>query len=284
MTAQIGIISDTHIPKRWDRIPDAVPEFFRDVDLILHAGDVGELRVLDELGEIAPTIAVHGNDETDEAQQSLPYQQTLALSGVRILLCHSHIPDREQELASRKDDSWAAKLTRRSKQAQAVGAQIYVFGHLHVPMATEHDGVILLNPGAIASGNSFLQQTVQPVALLSLSSKGEIGVTHIALSTGDFKNIPEIDWSAGFRAALSNVCEYLVTTDDHITVKAAYQVAGDDWPILDEAILRCAWKRWRGCQDLITLDEIVRELKADRQAPVVVLEQLTRCLTAEAMN
>jgi hypothetical protein len=281
VAVQIGIISDTHIPKRWDRIPDAVPELFEDVGLILHTGDVGELWVLDELGAIAPTVAVHGNDETEQAQHSLPFQQTLAIAGVRILLCHSHIPDRKRELAAREDDAWAPKLRRRSRQAQAVGARVYVFGHTHIPMAREVDGVLLLNPGAIASGNSFTRQTVQSVALLSLSANGEASVEHVDLSTGKRGGVPEVDWNAGFAAAHSNVSAYLVSPEDHSTLMAAFKVAGDDWPVLDEAILRCAWKRWGGRQDLIKLDEIIRELRADPQAPRVFVERLARSLTTE---
>ena len=45
---KIGVISDTHIPESADRIPDSVYEHFKDVDLILHAGDLLELKVLDE--------------------------------------------------------------------------------------------------------------------------------------------------------------------------------------------------------------------------------------------
>lgn len=45
----IGLISDTHMPQRWPRLPTAVPQIFADVSLIFHAEDVGELWVLDEL-------------------------------------------------------------------------------------------------------------------------------------------------------------------------------------------------------------------------------------------
>ncbi len=94
----------------------------------------------------------------------------------------------------------------------------------------------------------------------------------------------DVDWAAGFRAAFANVSEYLVSPDDQAIIKTAYNVAGDDWPVLDEAILRCAWKRWRGQQNLITLDEIVGELRADQRMPADLLEQLTRCLTVEGTD
>ena len=67
----IGLISDTHMPQRWPSMPTAVSQIFADVSMILHAGDVGELWVLDELSEIAPVIAVHGNDDTADAQREL---------------------------------------------------------------------------------------------------------------------------------------------------------------------------------------------------------------------
>ena len=57
----IGVISDTHIPYRATNIPKKVFEEFKDVDLILHAGDIEELSVLDELKKIAPVKAVNGN-------------------------------------------------------------------------------------------------------------------------------------------------------------------------------------------------------------------------------
>src|SRR5579859_1446384 len=110
--ACLGLISDTHMPVRCAELPPALSELFRDVDLILHAGDVGELWVLDQLSQIAPVIAVYGNDETVDAQRELPYQQLISVGGQRIVLCHSHYPDRALEFAMRKDDSWQPKLDR----------------------------------------------------------------------------------------------------------------------------------------------------------------------------
>ena len=57
----IGVISDTHIPYRSRNIPSKVFEEFKNVDLILHAGDIEDLSVLDELEKIAPVKAVNGN-------------------------------------------------------------------------------------------------------------------------------------------------------------------------------------------------------------------------------
>lgn len=104
--ACVGLISDTHMPQRLAALPSAVFSVFQGVDLLLHAGDVGNLAVLDQLSTIAPVIAVHGNDDTPEAQTALPYQQVITVHGQRILLWHSHFPDRVDELYSRRHDEF----------------------------------------------------------------------------------------------------------------------------------------------------------------------------------
>ena len=104
--ACLGLISDTHMPQRCAALPQVLADVFRGVDLFLHAGDVGELWVLDQLSAIAPVIAVHGNDDTVDAQRELPYQQIITIGGQRLLLYHSHHPDHDQEMAMRQDDRW----------------------------------------------------------------------------------------------------------------------------------------------------------------------------------
>ena len=64
----IGLISDTHIPKRAMCVPKRVFEIFENVDYIIHAGDLVELSVVDELEQIAPVLAVHGNMDTSGSQ------------------------------------------------------------------------------------------------------------------------------------------------------------------------------------------------------------------------
>lgn len=199
--ACLGLISDTHMPKRWPSLPAAVFEALRGVDLVLHAGDVGELWVLDELSAIAPVVAVHGNDETDEARRALPYQQVIAVGGRRLLLCHSHFPDRAAEKASRVGDDWQSKLDRYAAQARQAGATVYVLGHLHIPFVVEHDGVWLINPGAIASSTFLARQTRQTVARLTLRDDGRPFVVHIDLAQPEQPYVPAIDWQAGFSAA-----------------------------------------------------------------------------------
>ena len=103
--ATIGLMSDTHMPQRWAALPPVLGHIFANVEMIFHAGDVGELWVLDELSQIAPVIAVHGNDETEDAERELPYQQVVTVAGQRLLIWHSHYPNRVDELHSRRGGS-----------------------------------------------------------------------------------------------------------------------------------------------------------------------------------
>src|SRR5579859_7066991 len=156
--ACLGLISDTHMPQRCDALPGVLNDLFCGVDLILHAGDVGELWVLDQLSAIAPVIAVHGNDETPDAQRELPYQQVIMIGGQRIVLCHSHHPDRATEMSLREDDMWQPKLERLLDFGRRPAATIVVFGHSHISMTYTQDKILLVNPGAIASGSAVARQ------------------------------------------------------------------------------------------------------------------------------
>jgi len=60
---RIGLLSDTHIPEVTRVLPHEVTQAFHDVDLILHAGDIYDPTVLDELERIAPILASEGDDD-----------------------------------------------------------------------------------------------------------------------------------------------------------------------------------------------------------------------------
>ena len=60
---KIGLISDTHIPEAMPELWPHVYELFKGVECILHAGDIYDLAVLDELQKIAPTYAARGNGD-----------------------------------------------------------------------------------------------------------------------------------------------------------------------------------------------------------------------------
>jgi putative phosphoesterase len=120
---RVGVISDTHGLVR----PEAAAAL-KQVDVILHAGDVGGSHVLQELGEIAPVIAVKGNVDLEPWARHLPDRRRLELGGARVLLLHDR-------LAVGPDPG-------------ARGFQVVVFGHSHQPLAERREGVLWFNPGA----------------------------------------------------------------------------------------------------------------------------------------
>lgn len=263
VVACLGLISDTHMPKRWPALPAAVFAALRGVDLVLHAGDVGQLWVLDELSAIAPVVAVHGNDETDEAQRELPYQQVLALGGQRLLLCHSHIPDREAEMASRLDDAWPPKLARWAAQARRAGAAIYVLGHLHVPFIVQHDGVWLVNPGAIASGSAFTRQTRQTVARLYLRDDGRPLVVHVDLAQPEQPHAPVIDWPAGFMAAAAQYSADIAHPRLRPVIAALRRSRWRTDKRLYNALARAGMPCWLGQKTEMTVEDAVESIEVD---------------------
>ncbi len=252
----LGILSDTHMPLRWPELPPTLFTALASVDLLLHAGDVGELWVLDELSQIAPVVAVHGNDETAEATAQLPFQQVLSVAGRRILLWHSHYPDRAEELASRKVDRWGNILGRTAQQAQTAGATIGILGHLHVPFVRDYQGITIINAGALASGNFLTRQSPQTVARLYLLEGGGLYVTHIDLASGDVHR-PRVDWDKPFSDALNYTSISIVVPDDEKAVVQLNRQIYEADPAGHGEILRTvALPCWLGERDHFTLREL----------------------------
>ena len=91
---KIGLISDTHIPEARDSLWPHVYELFDGVDYILHAGDIYDIHVIDELHKIAPTYAARGNgDDGSGGRAKLPDDDRLQdswlldLNGFKVTMC-----------------------------------------------------------------------------------------------------------------------------------------------------------------------------------------------------
>ena len=286
LAACLGLVSDTHLPARLAGLPPALFETLRGVDLLLHAGDVGELRVLDALSAIAPVIAVHGNDETEEAQRALPYGQLLAVAGRRILLTHGHFPDRAEELASREDDAWGPKLARRADLGRRAGAAIVVFGHTHIPMTYRDDDLLLVNPGAIASGNGRSRQLRRTVALLYLRDDGHAVAVHVDLAAPDRAYSPLVDWDAGFRAALARVSASILSPELEAAVDRLVARVGalppeqtrPAWQAWNRAAHRC----WSDEQAVLTPADVLAEVRRETGLSPAVRAEFERILGRHA--
>lgn len=131
----VAVLSDTHIPERLKTIPDYLTPFLRGVDCILHAGDVIEWWVLEELSQFAPVYAVCGNMDTPGVHSRLPARRVVELEGVRIGLIHGHGSPEEAERMA---------LTSFSQE----NVQVIIYGHSHRPLLVWQKNFLLLNPGS----------------------------------------------------------------------------------------------------------------------------------------
>ena len=124
---EVAVLSDTHSPRFWKRCPAAVAEQLTGVDLILHAGDVCTVEVLDELSGYAPVQVVMGNNDRPEvAAWGAPETLALDIDGLSVAMIHDSGPATGRP----------ARLRRRFPDADLV-----VFGHSHIPMdLTDSDG------------------------------------------------------------------------------------------------------------------------------------------------
>lgn len=132
MQHHVGVISDTHIPS-FKRLPEAIWQHFADVELILHAGDLSVLSVINELETIAPVIAVQGNIEREEVVLKLPIKREVVVGHCRIGMVHI---------------LGESKSYARTAKREFPLARVVVFGHSHMPYNQMHNGQLLFNPGS----------------------------------------------------------------------------------------------------------------------------------------
>lgn len=130
---KVGVISDTHIPTTAGSLPTKIFDVFKGVDMILHAGDIVELSVLDELAAIAPVEAVAGNMDSSEVHRKLPAKKVINIGKYRVGLIHGKYKiDIQREMIRKEFDD----------------VDIIVYGHSHRPFWGKVGDVYFLNPGS----------------------------------------------------------------------------------------------------------------------------------------
>ena len=130
---KIGVIADTHIPEASTRLPTEIFRAFEKLDLILHAGDILDTTVLEELSQLAEVRAVRGNMDYFSRTYALPETLIVEVGPLRIGLIHGVGPS--YHLAER--------MLRRFK-----GVNCVVFGHSHQPHNEMLGDVLMFNPGS----------------------------------------------------------------------------------------------------------------------------------------
>ncbi|HEV7506044.1 MAG TPA: metallophosphoesterase family protein [Thermoanaerobaculia bacterium] len=130
---RVGVVSDTH-----NLLRPGVLERLAGCERILHAGDVGDLEILDELGRIAPVLAVRGNTDFGAAAE-LPESVAGDLDGLPFRMVH------------RREDADPAWMP---------GLRLLIFGHSHRPKVEWQGDCLLLNPGACGPRRFLLPLTL----------------------------------------------------------------------------------------------------------------------------
>jgi hypothetical protein len=131
----IGVISDTHGLLR----PEAL-EALRGATHILHAGDVGDIAILEALRQIAPVTAIRGNIDTHGPTAQLPATEAIELDGRLLYMLHS--------------------IADLDLKPEAAGISVVVYGHSHKPAIEIRKGVLYLNPGSAGPRRFKLPITV----------------------------------------------------------------------------------------------------------------------------
>ena len=145
----VGVISDTHGLVR----PEAL-EALQGSELIVHAGDVGAPGVLEELGRVAPVVAVRGNNDRGAWAERLPLYDAVEVGGAFVYVLHDL---KELDIAP-----------------AAAGFRVVVSGHSHKPLVEERRGVLYLNPGSAGPRRFKLPVTLARLKLDGPDASAEI--------------------------------------------------------------------------------------------------------------
>jgi hypothetical protein len=145
----VGVISDTHSLLR----PEAL-DALRGASHILHAGDIGDIRILETLRAIAPVTAIRGNIDITGPCAQLPSTEALELNGCLIYMLHS--------------------LADLDLNPQAAGIRVVISGHSHKPAIEERNEVLYLNPGSAGPRRFSLPITIAHLHIDNGNAHAEI--------------------------------------------------------------------------------------------------------------
>jgi putative phosphoesterase len=171
----VGVISDTHIPDRVDRVNPEILEGLRaaGVSRIFHAGDISMPFVLAEMEQIAPVDAVRGNRDLVFGN-SLPVVKVIELAGVRVAIMHGHGGWKNYFLDKLIYLQHGYILDRYLPVLlnTVPDTDVVIFGHTHYPENLRFAGRLVFNPGSASS--SISRQLFPSYGLLRIYAGGKV--------------------------------------------------------------------------------------------------------------
>ncbi len=149
----IGVISDTH-----GRFHPAIPTHFVGVEHILHAGDIGSARVIEQLAVLARVTAVTGNvDWGGPLDRDYERVEQVTLGGCTIYMTHI-----------------GGKPSKLVRALPPPTPQVYIFGHSHIALVEELNGVLFLNPGSAGPARFGKQPSLALLTIEDEQPRAEI--------------------------------------------------------------------------------------------------------------
>ena len=158
---KIGVISDTHMSNPSESLRSLVDSIFSDVSMVLHAGDLTRISIL-EAFEGKDVVAVCGNMDRYDVTQTLSVKEIINIHGKRIGLIHGWGSPKGIE-------------DRIRGEFQVVDAIVY--GHTHKAVNKEKDGILMFNPGAFSG--TFLFGRNRSVGLLTINDGIRGSIVHL---------------------------------------------------------------------------------------------------------
>ena len=129
---KIGLISDTH-----SYMGEDILQHLRDCDEVWHAGDIGDISVVDQISGDVPLKAVYGNIDDHKVRATFPLDQIFECEGVKIYMTHI--------------GGYPPRYTKRVKQILLQEKpDLYICGHSHICKVLKDNklGLLHMNPGA----------------------------------------------------------------------------------------------------------------------------------------
>lgn len=148
----IGLISDTHITAKRGKLPEKVLEDFSEVDLIIHAGDITQQKVIDELETIAPVIAVLGNNDKLDLNKT----EIIELENFKVAINHG--------------TDYSNDFDKLAKLASKLDVDVLITGHTHKPHCEFIGDILFINPG---SSNRPIKSDAS-IAILNITKEHQI--------------------------------------------------------------------------------------------------------------
>lgn len=145
---KIGVISDTHISDNKTTIPEKVLTAFKQVDMIIHAGDITNISVLEKLKKSCADVrAVYGNMDPQEIRELLPEKEIITAGKYKIGISHGY-------------GNPAKLIDFLMNKFHNDKVDVIIFGHSHSPVNEKRNNILFFNPGSptdkiFAEYNSF---------------------------------------------------------------------------------------------------------------------------------